>query len=393
MKQTKTANIIILFTSLIGVAGILILSDSGTGKWWWSAGLVIVAILGLVFIHRDNVQNESESIEGIPNLEKIAIASDENALNVLEDVTEQVANLTAGQIELSRTQTEEAINAMSLRFAGLVEKLNIAVKTSEQAAGNMGDGSGVASVLDISRTELTGLVDRMNSSLRSRNENLQHVRGLSEQTKLLTVMAESVRNIAGQTNLLALNASIEAARAGEQGRGFAVVAGEVRNLSIQSAETGEKISKMVSNIAAAMNETLERVEASAEEDSVFEKESQETVNNVLSSLHGILDGLSSSSEILKTESVGISHEISDILVSLQFQDRVSQILTHARDSLYDYEKLISENRTLRQQGSNKPIDGAAVLAMLAAGYTTDEQRDLHVGGTVSAPADEEIEFF
>ncbi len=391
MKQAKTAinivNLLILFISLIGVAGMFTLSESGTDKWWWSAGLVIVAMSGLILVRRANDQAQRVPVE------QPSAQADDNVLDVFEDITAQVTNLTAGQIELSRTQTEEAINVMSLRFAGLVEKLNTAVKTSEQAAGNMDDESGVASVLDMTRIELTGLVERMNRSLRSRNQNLQNVRDLAEQTKLLTVMAESVRNIAGQTNLLALNASIEAARAGDMGRGFAVVAGEVRNLSIQSAESGEQISEIVGNIAKAMDSTLERVEASAEEDSAFEKESQETVNNVLSNLLGILDGLSSSSEILKTESVGISHEISDILVSLQFQDRVSQIQTHVRDSLHDFEKTIEDNRSLRQQGTNIPIDGAAILAMLAAGYTTDEQRDLHSGGDASAPTDEEIEFF
>lgn len=61
-------------------------------------------------------------------------------------------------------------------------------------------------------------------------------------------LVEAVTSISEQTNLLALNAAIEAARAGEHGRGFAVVAEEVRNLSTQTKNITNEITKVASDI-------------------------------------------------------------------------------------------------------------------------------------------------
>lgn len=71
------------------------------------------------------------------------------------------------------------------------------------------------------------------------------IAAVSEQSKTITNIVQTIHGIADQTNLLALNAAIEAARAGDHGRGFAVVADEVRQLAARTAKATVEIVEVV----------------------------------------------------------------------------------------------------------------------------------------------------
>jgi methyl-accepting chemotaxis protein len=297
------------------------------------------------------------------------------------------------QVEAGRSQTEDAVTALAVRFSGLVEKLGAAVSASQSTAG--GDGGnqgqeGLVDLLEASQQDLGLIIDSLREATITKQSLLREIDQLALFTGELKQMAAEVGSIAMQTNLLALNAAIEAARAGEAGRGFAVVADEVRRLSNISAETGKRISQGAEQINAAIASTVAASKQSVTRDTESVAHSEAVIGQVIERFHGATSRLTDSASILNQASMGIRDEISDVLVSLQFQDRVSQILSHIRDDIRKFETHIN---ACLDTGQCAPIDTPAWLDELSKTYTTMEQRDIH-GGTDSAQSNStEITFF
>ncbi|MBK9516715.1 MAG: methyl-accepting chemotaxis protein [Anaeromyxobacter sp.] len=85
---------------------------------------------------------------------------------------------------------------------------------------------------------------------------------LLDQARAVGEIVETVKDLATQSHVLSLNASIEAVRAGEAGKGFGVVAAEVRALAEQSGQAAARIGRMVQEIQAAIQATLDLTERS-----------------------------------------------------------------------------------------------------------------------------------
>ncbi|WP_062301102.1 methyl-accepting chemotaxis protein [Demequina subtropica] len=80
---------------------------------------------------------------------------------------------------------------------------------------------------------------------------------LGEASRAINEVVTLIGRIAEQTNLLALNATIEAARAGEAGKGFAVVASEVKDLSQETANATQDITRRVEAIQVGTDQAVE----------------------------------------------------------------------------------------------------------------------------------------
>ena len=294
----------------------------------------------------------------------------------LDQAHRQAISILSGQIETARVQTEDAIVALASRFSGIANKLESAVAASQNAAGGL-TGSGQDNVLTMlaqSRTELMTVTDTLKSVQQSRDAMLTEICGLMKYTDEMRNMAADVAAIALQTKLLALNAAVEAARAGEAAKGFGVVADEVRKLSALSSEAGKKMANKVNAINAAISTVSGAAKRSAEQDARSALQCESIIQNVLSRFRDSTSRLSDSADILQRESGGIRDEVSDVLVSLQFQDRVSQILSHARASL---EELCEHVGQQLQQREGSPEDIRRWLDQMAQSYSTEEQRQVH----------------
>jgi methyl-accepting chemotaxis protein len=222
-------------------------------------------------------------------------------------------------VETVKTQTESAVTQLTRSFATVLEQFDLA---GIGGASSGADASNTISLLDLCERELQPVVLSLTDVIDSKDALLLNIRNLAKETLELQSMAAEVRSIAAQTNLLALNAAIEAARAGESGRGFAVVASEVRMLSQRSAETGTRIGQRVGQIAAIMSDTMTGAEAANVDDKRAVSLSGELVEHVL----GHVRKLGAAADSMHSHGMVVRKEVEQLLMAMQFQDRVSQIL-------------------------------------------------------------------
>ncbi|MBD9391462.1 methyl-accepting chemotaxis protein [Acidovorax sp. ACV01] len=311
----------------------------------------------------------------------------------LEELCLQVLPIWNAQIESSRAQTEQAIVGLSSRFSAICERLEATADLSHQGVGEQG----VVSVLGTSREALSGLAAEIRNSADGKSEVLGTIDQLAGVGRELKEMAAEVASIAHQTNLLAINAAIQAAHAGEAGRGFAVVAQEVRMLSNRSAATGRQIAARVESVDAAMQAILVAVQGYVAHDVQMVAQSESAIGQVLGEFERVTGSLSGSTALLQRESETLRVEIAQVLVELQFQDRVSQILCHVMQDAERLHMVLADAVARGQAGEvADPMDATAWLEALRSTYTTPEQLRLHGGGTPApgaAAAASDITFF
>jgi len=315
----------------------------------------------------------------------------------LEEAAGDLFPLWSRQIETGRNHMEAAIIDLTTAFSGIVSRLDASVGASDTASAHAtgaGGSTSLASVFGKNEAELNSLVDSLRHAMDNKQAMLAEVGGLLQFISELRQMAVDVAGIADQTNLLALNAAIEAARAGEVGRGFAVVADEVRKLSGLSKDTGKRITEKVETISRAISSAVKSAEETAVSETESMRSSEQMVTNVLEDFRRITCGLSESSEILRRESEGIKGDVAEALVQLQFQDRVSQIFSHVRDSIDSLPAYVAASCGQFHAGQAPAALAVAQLrAELAGTYATVEEHINHTDGEAVADHSTEITFF
>ncbi|WP_281556150.1 methyl-accepting chemotaxis protein [Thalassomonas sp. RHCl1] len=295
------------------------------------------------------------------------------------------------QIIHSRDITGDAITQLSQEFTNIVNRLTQTIDTTNTISAE--GEQGVCGHIKHSNEELNLSLDTLVKAFASQERALEEMNVLVNLTEELKTMAVEVSGIAEQTNMLALNAAIEAARAGDSGRGFAVVADEVRNLSIRSSETGTNMSQKVDDINSAMDSALTTVKAGANTAETVLGDSRDKIGKVISDFKQIAGKMSESTKIMQHDNAELLKDISNVLVSLQFQDRVSQMLTHTSDFMNQIE--------LELPGYHAGLFDDDIiekwLAESEAAYTMVEQKQLHHNSapeqTKPSGNTDEVEFF
>jgi len=167
-------------------------------------------------------------------------SSSENALQSSEDLIESINIVNTGAEQSASTSENNMtiFTEMKNKIETMMKNMDMVFRSSE----SMGDSANLG---EENITELITTVQTFETDFKHLTKTIEQLNQYSES---VTKLVELIKGIAEQTKLLSLNASIEAARAGEAGKGFSVVANEVGKLAEQSSAATKEITDTISNM-------------------------------------------------------------------------------------------------------------------------------------------------
>lgn len=294
----------------------------------------------------------------------------------LNQLTSAVVPIWSRQIMSVRQQMTHAMDTLTTRFAGMSQRL---CQTMDRSSPDGDDG--LLDSLSQAQARLTQLLSELREALALRSQLMDEVASVSQFVGQLQAMTSEVGAIARQTNLLSINAAIEAARAGETGRGFAVVAKEVRQLSTESARTGDRIGQVIHQVSESMERARASFESFTAHDAAMMDRASGTIEDVVQGIHRTASNVVSSAHALRQESQAIRQEIDEVLVAVQSQDRITQMLQHVQA---DQERL-AESLSAPEGPDGDALQSARWLDALRGTYTTPEEQAAHDGLPLPPP--------
>ncbi|WP_340005220.1 globin-coupled sensor protein [Paenibacillus sp. FSL K6-0276] len=235
-------------------------------KWYLSAFQNLQNVfINVIYneTHDDNARLQVvQTVTKLLNLEQQLVLEEYEKENVREK--EQQYLLVKNELKQKIAEFSSELIDFSIDTNAAVKQLvassNEVNRTFQRTAASAVDSQGLATD---GHEHLDNLTGQINLIYRSTSEMEHSVIELSNSSKQIQKIVNSVKDIADQTKILSLNATIEAARAGEHGRGFSVVAQEVIRLAEDTKNTVIQIVELTNksgNLTQLVVEEIRKVQ-------------------------------------------------------------------------------------------------------------------------------------
>lgn len=293
----------------------------------------------------------------------------------------------SAQLRASTRNIEESVLQVCTNFQSIAGRVVDSVnRASQLLASSDHDGDArkrsFEELVEAARSTLETLLQRVVENAAVSEQVAARMEAVDEGVKQLTATLKEVNEIVRATKTLGVNARIEAIQVGEQAQGFALVATEIAAFSRRFARIAVTIQKVVDKVDRDVSSTtvLLRERAATDRDQMELSRAQiEVLLEDFQSTHAatrqFLADSAGHSDVL-------TGEISDAVVALQFQDRISQRVGHVIEALDSMKGALEKPLEGLGPEASKGVDRRKkeVLGRLRGAYTMAGERAVAAQG-------------
>lgn len=286
----------------------------------------------------------------------------------------KVLSVIKGQVAEASADVENSVLGVCQGFQGMARQATEAVNAASSAMG-VENGDGSKDLISEMQVVLHALVHNMRESCEFSESVSTRLTRLETRLSGIEKTLNAIEDLSCRARLVALNGQIEAARLGMAGLAFGVVAQETKDLSVVAAETSKSIRECVTALVIEIKNTSrelrERTQFDVQRFHSSEKQAVDLLQDIDVNQKQMTESLNQTSRISST----LQGEISRAVMSMQFQDRVSQRLGHVIDTL----QLLMMRADSKADSIYESAAGEVseqFLKSIAGSYTMDSERNV-----------------